>query len=164
MGLVLGLIAAGLLFATGNVLPVPSHPPAMYDVQAIPTGELGFARQRPLIGVRNLRPGTTSAGSYGATELSNLTGKPMRVQMRLVTAGHDLDRIVRAKLMLGSQTMAMGTLVQLRSWTRSDPVLPVGGHKPLRMMVWMPEGDDVRFEGLAANSRLELRAHAAVQR
>ena len=103
-----GLIAAGLLFSTGNVLPVPSHPPAMLDIQAVPTGELGFDRQRPLIDVRDLRPGRTAPGSYGATMLSNLTGKPMRVQSRLVTAGHDLDHIVRARLMLGNRVMATG--------------------------------------------------------
>ncbi len=164
MGVALGLIGATLLFSTGNVLPIPSHPPAMLDIQAVPTGELGFDRQRPLIDVRDLRPGRTSPGSYGATTLSNLTGKPMHVESRLVTAGHDLDNIVRARLMLGNRVMATGTLAQLRSWTHTGFVLPVGGHKPLRMIAWMPQGDDVRFEGLAASARLELRAKAAAVR
>ncbi len=92
--------------------------------------------------------------------LANLTGKPMRVQARLVTAGRDLDRILRARVMLGSRVIADGPLGRLRQW-RSGGVLPVGGKKPLRMLVWMPVQEDIRYEGLAANSRLELRAKAA---
>jgi hypothetical protein len=160
MGISIGLIAAALLFATGNVLPRPVHPPAMYDARAIPTGELGFPRTRPLVDARAIRPGTTAKGAYGSTMLSNLTGKPMRVQARLVTAGRDLDRILRARILLGSRVIADGPLGRLAQW-RTGGILPVGGKQPLRMLVWMPVDKDVRYEGLAANSRLELRAKAA---
>jgi hypothetical protein len=159
-GVSIGVIAAALLFATGNVLPRPVHPPAMYDARAIPTGELGFARQRPLIDARDIRPGRTAKGAYGATMLANLTGKPMHVETRLVTAGQDLDRILLARVMLGSRVVAEGPLGQLGRWQRAG-VLPVGGKQPLRMIVWMPNAKDLRYEGLAANSRLEMRAKAA---
>jgi hypothetical protein len=132
----------------------------MYDARAIPTGELGFARTRPLVDAREIRPGITSKGAYGSTMLANLTGKPMQVQARLKTAGRDLDRILRARIMLGSRVIADGPLGRLDRW-RTGGVLPVGGKQPLRMLVWMPVEKDIRYEGLAANSRLELRAKAA---
>ncbi len=145
-----GIVIVCLVVANGDVPSRGAKPPASLSIGLVPTGELGIDGEDTLLAARDLRPGRPVFGGE-STKLANLTRKPVLVQLRLVSSGRDLDRLVQAKVAIGKRTIASGTLEQLRSWSKRMYLLPVHGKQRVRVGAWLVGGEDLRYEGLAAS-------------
>lgn len=157
-------LAVGLVLAAGLVLswrlPASGGPlPAQMRILATPAGELAVSPAGVFVRGDRLRPGRP--GAAGTVTVTNITGEPLALGVRLTPSSPALDRALRVRLSADGRERAAGRLGSLRSWTEGVVVLGAGESTRLRARVDLTAGPAaVEAGGQIVETTMELRGRA----
>jgi hypothetical protein len=158
VGLAAGLALAAALLLSSRVPADDTPVGADAALVATPPGELLVSGSPSFLRGRGLVQGGPAAS--GRLTLRNITERPLAVRMRLVPSRPDLDRALRVELEDAGSPVAVGTLGDLRGWSRSTVRLKPGERRRLDGRVSIASGAE-DYEGRTVKASLELRAGAA---
>jgi hypothetical protein len=153
LGIAIGVVLAGAALAAWRVPGGESTLGADVRVDAVQTGEIGVSPLRPFVNAVSLLPGSHAGGKVG---LRNQTGVPLRVRVRALPSGRDLDSLLQVRIENGSQTLFTGSLGELRRADSAPVLLAPGASRKLSVRVSLPAGLRSGFQGRIVDVTLQI--------
>jgi len=161
LGLAAGLAVAATLVLVSRVPADHRVVGAEVGFTATPPGELLVSGSPTFLRSGDLARGGPAAS--GRLALRNITERTLAVQVRLVPASPDLDRALRVELVDGGEPVAVGTLGDLRRWSRPGLRLAPGARRRLDARASIRPGAE-DYEGRRVKVTAELRARPVGRR
>ena len=153
IGFAVGLAAAAGLALAGRFPPGDGTLGAHLVLAAHPQGELGVRPSGPFLQAPHLRAGDEARGSV---EVVNQTGVALAVRVRGLPSSSQLDRLLRLEIDADADRIFLGTLGELRAWSRAALRLEPGESRTLSVRAWLPATVGGGYEGRVEQVGLEF--------
>jgi len=137
-------------------VPTHSTPGASLKVVAVGTSELQASPAHPFAVSGDLKPGF-SRGGVGRVTLHNTMAQPLAVRIHTLPSVTDLDRLLRVRASGAGKQVFLGSLGDLRSWTRRQFVVPAHGKTVLQTQFWLPSWVKRGFQNRVATFTIEFK-------
>lgn len=151
LGLTVAAFVAWQLPASGHALG------ADVTIVAVPPGEVLVKPAAAALAARGIVPGQERRGTMTVT---NITGQPLEIRVRVLPSSRDLARSVELTVTDGRRTVAGGTLAELRQWSGRRLRLPVRSTHRLVLRAGL-RADAEDSAGRVVDVSLELDARTA---
>ncbi len=152
-GLAAGLALAAALVVVGRVPGGNGTLGADLIVAARPRGVLGVRPAGPFLEAPGLRPGEVARG---ALDIVNQAGVDLAVRVRALPSSTGLDDLLRIVIDAGPDRLFVGTLGELRTWSRRTVRLAPGQARTLAVRAWLPASVGEGYEGRVEQVGLEF--------
>jgi hypothetical protein len=137
-------------------VPTHSTPGASLKVVAVGTSELQASPAHPFAISDDLKPGV-GRGAVGRVTLHNTMAQPLAVRIHTLPSVTDLDRLLRVRASGAGKQVFLGSLGDLRSWTRRQFVVPAHGKTVLQTQFWLPSWVKRGFQNRVATFTIEFK-------
>jgi hypothetical protein len=153
-------IGAGVALAVVSILawrvsPGSATPGLDLTIAVQPTGELQTLPAGPAFFATGMAP-TAGSELHGAFTVRNRTGVALAVRVRALPSSGSIDGMLMVRIDDEGETLFIGTLGALRSWTQASFTLASGEATGLEVSAWLVPGatgyvvdETVSFEFLA---------------
>lgn len=155
-GAFLAGLAVAAIAVAGWRVPTHSTPGASLKVVAVGTNELQASPAHPFSVSGDLKPGF-SRGGVGRVTLHNTMAQPLAVRIHTLPSVTDLDRLLRVRASGAGKQVFLGSLGDLRSWTRRQFVVPAHGKTVLQTQFWLPSWVKRGFQNRVATFTIEFK-------
>jgi len=136
-------------------VPTHSTPGASLKVVAVGTSELQASPAHPFAISNDVKPGV-SRGGVGRVTLHNTMAQPLAVRIHTLPSVTDLDRLLRVRASGAGKQVFLGSLGDLRSWTRRHFVVPSHGRTVLEERFWLPKSVRRGYQNRVATITIEF--------